>query len=170
MARDDCRTEAGAALMRVIAATLQASFKLRALGRRTGFVSARGGVWGLLRSLKDGGPQTVPALARTRPVSRQHMQMLADSMAADGLVAFKANPAHRRSPLVAIAPKGERLLDALTKRLAAISDELAAGLDAKKLAASAEMLARLGAKLDAALGEAGEKPETPRRRKRRRSS
>lgn len=170
MARDDCRTEAGAALMRVIAATLRASFKLRALGRRTGFVSARGGVWGLLRSLKDGGPQSVPALARARPVSRQHIQMLADSMAEEGLVAFKANPAHRRSQLVAITPKGERLLDELTKRLAAISDELAAGMDAKKLAAGAEVLATLSAKLDAALGAAGEEPEPPRRRKRPRGS
>jgi DNA-binding MarR family transcriptional regulator len=166
MGRDYSRTEAGAALMRVIAATLQASFKLRALGRRTGFVSARGGVWGLLRSLKDGGPQTVPALARARPVSRQHIQMLADSMAADGLVAYKANPAHRRSHLVAIAPKGERLLEDLTKRLAAISDDLAAGMDAKKLAASAELLAMLSAKLDAALGDYGEEPVTPRRRTR----
>jgi DNA-binding MarR family transcriptional regulator len=165
MARVDSRTEAGAALMRVIAATLQASFKLRALGRRNGFVSARGGVWGVLRSLKDGGPQTVPALARAQPVSRQHMQMLADSMAADGLVAFKANPAHRRSQLVAITPQGERVLDALTKRLAAISDELAAGLNAKKLAASAEILARLGAKLDEALGEPREEPEPARRRR-----
>lgn len=166
MARDYSRTEAGAALMRVIAATLQASFKLRALGRRTGFVSARGGVWGLLRSLKDGGPQTVPALARARPVSRQHIQMLADSMAADGLVAFKANPAHRRSQLVAITQKGERLLEELTQRLAAISDDLAAGMDARKLAASAAMLAQLITKLDAMLSEAGAEPETPRRRAR----
>ena len=62
------RTLAGAALMDVIALTLQAGFKLRALGRRAGFVSARGGVWGLLRSLKLEGPQTVPELARARPV------------------------------------------------------------------------------------------------------
>jgi DNA-binding MarR family transcriptional regulator len=103
-------------------------------------------------------------------VSRQHIQMLADSMAEEGLVAFKANPAHRRSQLVAITPKGERLLDELTKRLAAISDELAAGMDAKKLAAGAEMLATLSAKLDAALGAAGEEPEPPRRRNRPRGS
>jgi DNA-binding MarR family transcriptional regulator len=87
-------------------------------------------------------------------------------MAADGLVAYKANPAHRRSHLVAIAPKGERLLEDLTKRLAAISDDLAAGMDAKKLAASAELLAMLSAKLDAALGDYGEEPVTPRRRTR----
>src|SRR6185295_2962392 len=102
MARGYSRTEAGAALTDVILLTLLAGFKLRALGRRAGFISARGGVWGLLRSLKLGGPQTVPALARSRPVSRQHIQTLADAMAAEGLLAFKPNPAHKRSPLVTL--------------------------------------------------------------------
>ena len=164
------RTAAGAALMDVIALTLQAGFKLRALGRRSGFVSARGGVWGLLRSLKLEGPQTVPELARARPVARQHIQKLADGMAEDGLIAFAANPAHKRSQLVTLTPAGERLYEALTRRLGSMADELAAGMDARKLATSAETLAALAAKLDAILGDADEEepPEAPRRKSRAR--
>lgn len=162
------RTPAGAALMDVIALTLQAGFKLRALGRRTGFVSARGGVWGLLRSLKLEGPQTVPELARARPVARQHIQKLADAMAEDGLIAFAANPAHKRSQLVTLTSAGERLYESLTRRLGGMADELAAGMDARKLATAAEALAILAAKLDSLMGDAGEsESENTRERKAR---
>jgi DNA-binding MarR family transcriptional regulator len=169
MARGYSRTEAGAALMDVIWLTVQTSFKIRAFGRRTGFVSARGGVWGLLRSLREGGPQTVPALARMRPVSRQHIQTLADAMAADGLVAFKSNPAHKRSQLVTITAKGERVYEALARKLGAFSDDLAADMDARKLAAATESLTRLAAKLDAILGDAEEDEEPPPKRRARRT-
>jgi DNA-binding MarR family transcriptional regulator len=162
------RTAGGAALMDVIVLTFAAGFKLRALGRRSGLVSARGGVWGLMRSLRLGGPQTVPDLARTRPVARQHIQKLADEMAAQGLVAFAPNPAHKRSQLVRLTPAGERLFDQLTRRLARMADEIAEGMDARKLSATAETLAALAAKVDARLGEADavdEDDETPRRRR-----
>jgi DNA-binding MarR family transcriptional regulator len=162
MARGYSRTEAGAALTDVILLTLLAGFKLRALGRRAGFISARGGVWGLLRSLKLGGPQTVPALARSRPVSRQHIQTLADAMAAEGLLAFKPNPAHKRSPLVTLTAKGEQVYEALARKLAAISDDLAAGMNARRVADTAETLTRLIAKLETWLGEAGDAPARKR--------
>jgi DNA-binding MarR family transcriptional regulator len=167
MARGYSRTEAGAALMDMLWLTVQTGFKIRALGRRTGFVSARGGVWGLLRSLKMEGPQTVPALARTRPVSRQHIQTLADAMAADGLIAFKPNPAHKRSPLMTLTAKGDQVYEALAKKLAALSDDLAAGMDARKIAAAGEALGQLAAKLDSMLGGAdvAEDEEAPRKRK-----
>jgi DNA-binding MarR family transcriptional regulator len=157
--------------MGVIWLTLQAGFKLRAIGRRMGFISARGGVWGLLRSLKMEGPQTVPALARTRPVSRQHIQTLADVMAADGLIAFKPNPAHKRSPLMTLTAKGDQVYEALAKKLAALSDDLAADMDARKIDAAGEALKQLAAKLDAMLGGAdvGEEEDVPRPKKTRRA-
>lgn len=170
MARGYSQTEAGAALTDVIWLALRAGFKLRAYGRRAGFISARGGVWGLLRSLKDEGPQTVPALARSRPVTRQHIQMLADAMAEDGLVAFKPNPAHKRSRLVTMTAKGEQVYEALARKLAAMSDALAADMDARKLANAAEALAQLVAKLDALLGDADEEDEPPRKRRKSKSS
>ena len=174
MARGYSRTEAGAALMDVIWMAVQTGFKVRAFGRRAGFVSARGGVWGLLRSLRLEGPQTVPALARSRPVSRQHIQTLADAMAADGLIAFKPNAAHKRSQLMTLTAKGEQVYEALTKKLAAISDDLAADMDAKKVVATAETLNILAAKLDAILGgadvEEEEEVARPKKMRRARSS
>ncbi len=149
------RTEAGAELLSVTILTLQAAFKLRAAGKRLGLVNPQGGgVWGLLRSLKLKGPQTVPALARARPVARQHIQKLADELAGKGLVRFAANPAHRRSQLVALTAAGERLYESLTQKAAELADELAAGMDAQKLRTAGETLTELSDRLQALIEKA----------------
>jgi DNA-binding MarR family transcriptional regulator len=88
-------------------------FRLVALGKRQGAVTRSGGVWGFLRTLAVAGPCTVPAIAQMRPVSRQHIQTLADALAKEGLVEFVDNPRHRRSRLVQLTAKGRSRFEAL---------------------------------------------------------
>jgi len=71
---------------------------------------------GILQSLGRLGPQTVPQLARARPVSRQHVQMLVNELLKEGLVATEENPAHRRSSLLCLTAKGNRQLQAMKRR------------------------------------------------------
>ena len=61
---------------------------------------------GILRGLARYGPRTVPQLAHSRAVTRQHIQEVVDRLAADGLVELVANPAHARSRLVRVTPRG----------------------------------------------------------------
>ena len=70
----------------------------------------------ILESLHRDGPATVPALARARPVSRQHVQILVNALAGAGLVETRPNPGHRRSPFVALTPAGRRLFTAMRTR------------------------------------------------------
>jgi DNA-binding MarR family transcriptional regulator len=63
---------------------------------------------GILRDLARLGPRTVPQLARMRPVSRQHIQGIVNSLLEDGYVETAGNPEHRRSSLVRITAKGEK--------------------------------------------------------------
>ncbi len=79
---------------------------------------------GVLRSLYRLGPQTVPQMARARPVSRQHIQMLADQLAEEGLVEFEDNPAHKRSWLVRLTGKGRQLIEAMLAREARVFKDL----------------------------------------------
>src|SRR3954464_3148661 len=51
---------------------------------------------GVLESLHRDGAQSVPALARARPVSRQHIQVLANRLLELRLVETVQNPAHQR--------------------------------------------------------------------------
>lgn len=76
----------------------------------------RGGERGILRSLYRHGPQTIPQLARARPVSRQHIQAHVTPLAARGLVEFRANPAHRRSHLVTLTERGRALTEKMDRK------------------------------------------------------
>lgn len=61
---------------------------------------------GILRGLVRYGPRTVPQLARSRTVTRQHTQEVVDALVADGLVELVPNPAHARSRLVRATARG----------------------------------------------------------------
>ncbi len=83
----------------------------------------------VLEVLHDDGPRTVPAVARTLDLSRQFVQRLVDACAARGLVADEPNPAHRRSPLVTLTPRGEDEISDILADEAATLRRVAAGLD-----------------------------------------
>jgi DNA-binding MarR family transcriptional regulator len=99
------------------------------------------GMRGLLVSLERMGPTSVPRLAAMRPVSRQFVQKLVDEMVLGGWVIATPNPAHKRSPLIELTPKGR---DAI-KQMYAVEQPylttLSNGLDANDLAIVARVLA-----------------------------
>jgi len=87
-------------------------FKLQALGKEIGAVAANNSsTWGFLHTLVTVGPSTVPDIARMRPVSRQHIQTMANDMAKKGLIQFVENPRHRRSKLLEITEKGHKFYE-----------------------------------------------------------
>ena len=60
----------------------------------------------VLELVADGGPTTVPDLARLLDVSRQAIQGLVNDAVASGHVVLMDNPRHRRSPLVGLTARG----------------------------------------------------------------
>ncbi len=140
------KPDPGLDLMLEIFATF---FRLRAVGRQLGAVSeSGGGSWGLMRSLAIGGPQTVPDLARARPVARQWIQQLADELAERGLVEFRPNPAHKRSSLVALTPAGRAEYRRLSARVARLTRRMGRAVPAGDLARAAATLRDFRAALD----------------------
>jgi DNA-binding MarR family transcriptional regulator len=95
---------------------------------------------GILGSLDSSGPQTVPQMARARPVSRQYIQTLVNELAAEGYVEFKENPAHKRSPLVRLTPKGKELFHAMLQREVKVISRLKLGIPEKELQTAASVL------------------------------
>ncbi len=95
---------------------------------------------GVLLSLDALGPRTVPQLARDRPVSRQHIQMLVNPLLEDGCVELVDNPAHKRSKLVQLTEKGMAVVAAMKQREAAVFDRLPLALAADELARTASTL------------------------------
>ena len=71
---------------------------------------------GVLLDLASNGPQTVAAMARTRGVSRQHVQVMMDGFRTRGLVEGRENPAHRRAKLMDLTPAGRALVRDMVRR------------------------------------------------------
>jgi DNA-binding MarR family transcriptional regulator len=97
----------------------------------------------VLETLYELGENTVPEIARAKSVSRQHIQKIVDALASLGHVTARANPGHKRSPLIALTAKGRRLFETMRRREAGIVAALARRLDGAELAAALRTLAVL---------------------------
>lgn len=97
----------------------------------------------VLRGLSQRGPQTVPEMARARPVSRQYMQRLVNELTADGLVEAVANPAHKRSPLLRLTGAGEDKLEEMSVREQELFEGLRIKIPPEELLQAATTLRRV---------------------------
>ncbi|HWE30774.1 MAG TPA: MarR family winged helix-turn-helix transcriptional regulator [Polyangia bacterium] len=71
---------------------------------------------GVLQEIERLGPQTVPALALARGITRQAMQRTIEGLLARQRLSEEDNPRHVRSPLLALTPVGKRLLTDIRAR------------------------------------------------------
>jgi len=97
----------------------------------------------VLEFLDRGGTQTVPELARQRSVTRQHIQVSVNALLTAGWVEDLPNPAHRRSPLIAITASGRERLRAAQAIEAQIAAAIGQHFDTAELVATARVLGEL---------------------------
>jgi len=105
-----------------------------------GFKRLSGGKRGVLRDLYRNGIQTVPQMARSRPVSRQHIQTIVNPIAEEGLVEFLENPAHKRSKLVSLTQKGVNLVEEMNRLEIELFSELKIDVSEQELRNSASVI------------------------------
>jgi DNA-binding MarR family transcriptional regulator len=74
------------------------------------------GMRAVLEFLLRNGPTTVPDVARSRSVTRQHIQILVNDLLQQELVVLEENPLHKRSSLVTLTKEGERVIRRMRKR------------------------------------------------------
>ena len=82
------------------------------------------------------GAATVPQIARSRGVSRQHIQKRADAMVEKGLAEFVDNPAHKSSRLLEATIAGERAHATASRGEAEVLQLLSGQIDAEDIAAA----------------------------------
>ncbi len=101
----------------------------------------------LLLDIDREGPQTVPALAAVRYVSRQIVQTQVNELTQAGYLIAKVNPEHKRSSLIALSAKGKRLVKQMIERENAFIQELGWLPKGKDLKACREVLDAIYEKL-----------------------
>lgn len=97
-------------------AVIEFYFRIEAVSEAIAGFATAGGEWGTLRTLVKEGPQTVPDMARSKPVSRQHCQTIVNTLEAQGFVEFIDNPKHKTSKLVRATKRGRARFDSMRKQ------------------------------------------------------
>jgi DNA-binding MarR family transcriptional regulator len=121
---------------------------------RLGLTSAR---WQILGAIVDAErPEPVAWLARNLGANRQNVQRIINDLHRDGLVAFEANPHHRRAQLVVLTDKGRQAFDAAMRLQVPWVDSLSDGFLVKEIEAARRVMTALRKRL-----EGNNEPEGP---------
>jgi|SRR5690348_5442508 DNA-binding MarR family transcriptional regulator len=144
------RTPAGDALTNLLLDLFRLNSLLLTAGdrlvARLRLTSAR---WQILGAIvQSERPQPVAWLARDLGFNRQNVQRIINDLHSAGLVAFQANPHHRRAQLVVLTDKGSRTFDAAMALQAPWVNDLSEGLSGKDLQAVHRVVATLRKKLE----------------------
>ena len=144
------RTPAGEALTDLMLDLFRLNSLLLTAGdrlvARLGLTSAR---WQILGAIVEAErPQPVAWLARDLGANRQNVQRIVNDLHSEGLVAFEANPHHRRAQLVVLTDKGRRTFDAAMELQAPWVNGLSEGLSVKDLQTVHRVVAALRKKLE----------------------
>jgi DNA-binding MarR family transcriptional regulator len=126
--------------------------KLRVVGGKLhGREGPLTGERGILLGLAQNGPQTVPDMARVRGTSRQHVQVIVDRFIAAGHAERQPNPAHRRSPLIALTKKGHAEARRFEARESVFMSAMARSISAADMRAAAATLRAFAQALEESL-------------------
>jgi DNA-binding MarR family transcriptional regulator len=70
----------------------------------------------VMESLAGGNEKTVPEIARSRGVSRQHIQMIANRLTTANLIKVRDNPNDKRTFLVSLTDRGRAVFGEMQER------------------------------------------------------
>ena len=144
------RTPGGTALTDLILELFRLNSRMLVAGDRLvaglGLTSARWQVLGTIVAAERAQP--VAWLARDLGAARQNVQRIVNDLVKEGLVAFAANPHHRRAPLVVLTDKGRSTFEAAMGLQAPWVNQLSAGLRAEDIETTRGVMAALRRRLE----------------------
>ena len=111
-----------------------------------GLTSARWQILGAMAYVER--PQPVAWLARDMGANRQNVQRIINDLHKEGLVAFAANPHHRRAQLVVLTDKGKEAFDTAMRLQAPWINSLSEGLLVKDLQTMHRVITALRKRLE----------------------
>jgi DNA-binding MarR family transcriptional regulator len=111
-----------------------------------GLTSARWQVLGAIVAAER--PQPVAWLARDLGASRQNIQRIVNDLAKEGMIAFAANPHHRRAQLVVLTERGKQTFDAAIRLYNPRVNEISDGLSIDDVQIAYRVMSELRRRLE----------------------
>jgi len=136
---------------------LQYHALVRLAGALHGALNVSAPMRAVLEFLQARGPTPVPRIARSRGVSRQHIQTIVNELLDEGLVELRDNPAHRRSCLVALTAVGDATIGGIRDTERAVLGHAFSDLDMADVRAATQTLRAVRVRI----GEVIEQVEEP---------
>lgn len=96
------------------------------------------GMRAVLEFILLNGASSVPAIARSRRVTRQHIQVLVNGLLEHEAVELVDNPAHKRSPLVSMTTRGKKTIERMRRREQRYFDNIDVGIGSAELLRAAK--------------------------------
>jgi DNA-binding MarR family transcriptional regulator len=94
----------------------------------------------VLEFLYPEGAMSVPEIASRYQVSRQHVQVTVNALVKDGFLETRANPRHKRSPLIVLTYVGRELFAKIRKIETEFVDALFADIPPEDIARTRQTL------------------------------
>lgn len=107
----------------------------------------------VLEILAKYGAQTVPDIATKLEIKRQYVQVMCNETLASGLVEQRANPRHKRSPILALTDQGRSLIEDIIAKEMSLVDEIGADLSEDDIATALRVVLAVTNNLKNRIGE-----------------
>lgn len=107
----------------------------------------------VLEMLHRYGEQTVPEIAARLEIKRQYVQIMCNETMTSGFVEHRANPRHKRSPILALTDQGRTLIEEILSKEMKLMEEIGANLSSEDIATALEVVLVVADRLKDRVGE-----------------
>lgn len=107
----------------------------------------------VLEILHKYGEQTVPEIAAKLEIQRQYVQVMCNETLASGFIEHRANPRHKRSPILALTDQGRSLIEEIISKELKLMEEVGAELSSDDISKALEVVLAVVDSLKNRIGE-----------------
>jgi DNA-binding MarR family transcriptional regulator len=107
----------------------------------------------VLEILDKYGEQTVPELAARLEIQRQYVQIMCNETLASGFIEQRANPRHKRSPILTLTDQGRTLIEEILSKEMKIMEEMSEYLSNEDIATALKVVLKVVDSLKKRVGE-----------------
>ncbi|MCT2539630.1 MarR family winged helix-turn-helix transcriptional regulator [Sedimentimonas flavescens] len=94
----------------------------------------------VLEILHRHGEQTVPEIAARLEIKRQYVQIMCNETLASGFVEQRANPRHKRSPILALTDHGRTLIEKIISKELKLMEEVGTNLSSEDISTALQVV------------------------------
>ena len=94
----------------------------------------------VLEILDKYGEQTVPEIAARLEIQRQYVQIMCNETLASGFIELRANPRHKRSPILTLTDHGRLLIEKIISKEMKLMEEIGGNLSKEDIATALEVV------------------------------